>query len=1212
MSKLEKIINSKNNSFVLSNLKFNKANLNSKSTSNKSNKNFKIKYSSKTKDKNNPIKLSKIIIDFFLNLNEMDNSIENIRVKLYSSSNFIAQNLFDYLDRNSKKFLALNDFKFFLRDNQISFSEKNLRKLIHNFDKNNDFSINYDEFLGIIYPKKNKPVSNAHSEEDGLEIGAKKLFCELICAELNFVEKCFELAENVRNKKEFTAYEAFKEIVGDEKYININNLKNFFNNKEVKLNDDEMNQLMFRIDKDNDGLISYEDFKDIFSPLSCNIDLISDNTKRIYNKDNFYQYDNDDENDDIQLDVKNINNIINDKSNSKNNSNYNVSVKKEKNIDLDDNKENDKNIMNINKAEERYNFDMETNLENNKSTKDPNNIISNTEIENITPNSINIYKEDINSTNTEIDNNKKEYDRNSYLPKNKSINNYNYYSRSLSNNNLLEHTKSILGIGHNNIMNKLKVTSNINYSRVNINQKKNKKKIIEIEYENDCNMKTPIRNDENKNIYQNEKINDNNSEIISDSLLNFDYSRYTNKDRHNGSYYFKQRNKGEIAESNNNSTNNISHISDEENNNDNSNKNKNKDIIMRNNNKNIQIKNTNKKNSFSLEYNYNNLFSFKDEINFKEKIRDKSYNKKTNKSNFENSNLTFDEENVNQKNILNFNYTKENKTDIINNSSSFNDTNYKTENKNIQKYLDSLENINPENMEEPSMKIKPNMKQYHYNIKLTRNFTRNNIQSQINNKAKSKNNNYILRDSKNINIYNNNRNCQNKSCVMPTFKAETDLFNNEFENMNMNIYNNKPQNIYNNCESNKCNCKCKKSKNNDINDYEQNRNDNDIFIYNNLNNNMNNINNGRKNTKNRKSSSLPKNYFTYKNNNLYMDYSKDFEQNNNNNNPNILQRNNDINKINFYHTNRIAYKNVYRNPPRNNNNNYPNLNRSYYFLESSSKNNNFKIDQLDNKIPIPKNNINNNKKRINMNNNNINKSKNKNNNNIINSNKFGSLNNLFLDFIKQDNAIESMRQILSGREDSNLMDLFSLFDHKGNKLIYASDFIKSLKEFCLCINMEDIKYIYRKFNKKINESFDFDEFCEIILPKKYSNEKIMGSGNWTNLSKNKNYYRGISIETKKMLGALFKNIIDGEKSNEKFRRILAENNELSGNDLFNKIKKNYSVGIYKEDIANFMKKNKYKLNNNEIELLMDRFDKNKNGMIDYKEFIIEISPMNKQ
>ena len=320
MSKLEKIINSKNNSFVLSNLKFKQANINSKSTSNKSNQNFKIKYSSKTNDKNNPIKLSKIIIDFFLNLNEMDNSIENIRVKLYSLSNFIAQNLFEYLDRNSKKFLALNDFKFFLRDNQISFSEKNLRKFIHNFDKNNDFSINYDEFLGIIYPKKNKPVPNTHSEEEGLDIGAKKLFCELLCAELKFVEKCFELSENVRNKKEFTAYEAFKEIVGEEKYININNLKNFFNNKGVKLNEDEMKQLLFRIDKDNDGLISYEDFKDIFSPLSYNIEFNTNNNMKMnFSKDNIYLYENDDETDDIPLNENNINNINNKNDNKTDN-----------------------------------------------------------------------------------------------------------------------------------------------------------------------------------------------------------------------------------------------------------------------------------------------------------------------------------------------------------------------------------------------------------------------------------------------------------------------------------------------------------------------------------------------------------------------------------------------------------------------------------------------------------------------------------------------------------------------------------------------------------------------------------------------------------------------------------------------------------------------------------------------------------------------------
>ena len=818
-----------------------------------------------------------------------------------------------------------------------------------------------------------------------------------------------------------------------------------------------------------------------------------------------------------------------------------------------------------------------------------------------------IYEENIKNTKTEIDNNKMEYDEKTYHSKNKSINNYS--SRSFSNNNLLEHTKSILGIGQNNLVNKIKVNSYLN--NTNISMPKNmKKRIIEIEYENDCDMETQIRNIEKINKpYQNEKVNDNNTDIISDSALNFDYSRFTNKDRYNGSYYFKQRNKGEIIESKNNSINNISNLSQDENNKNNVNKNKNKDILLRNNNK---IKNTNKKNSFSLEYNYNNLFSFKDEMNFKEK--EKSINSKINKTQFQTTNQTFNEENIDQKNILNFNYTKENKTDIINNSSTNNDTSYKTENRNAQKYLDSLENINQENIDESPLDLKQNINQYHYKIKLTRNLTRNNIPNQAPHKNKSKNN-YFFKEPKNIKNYNiNNINeNQNKSCLMPKFKAETDLFNKEFDNMDINIYNSNPQNMCNSCESNKCpNCKCKKIKNINLGIYNQNENDNDIFIYKN-NNNINNINNnnGRK-TKTRKSSSLPKDYYTYKDNNLNLDYSINNIENNNNHN--IYERNSEINKINFYHTNKTGLKNIYRNPPkRNNNNTNYNLNKSYFYLESTSKNNNFKLNQLDNKIP--KNNINNNnnnKNKINMNNYNLNKKSCNSNNNISNSNKFTSLYNLFLDFIKQDNAIETMRQLISGRDDSNLMDLFSLFDHRGNKLIFVSDFIQSLKEFGLLINKEDIKYIYRKFNKKLNESFDFDEFCEIVLPKKHSNEKIMNIGNWSNLSKNKNYYRGISIETKKMLGLLFKNIIEGEKSNEKYRRILAGNNELSGFDLFNKIKKNYSVGIYKEDIANFMKKNKYKLNNNEIELIMDRFDKNKNGMIDYKEFIIEISPMNKQ
>ena len=94
--------------------------------------------------------------------------------------------------------------------------------------------------------------------------------------------------------------------------------------------------------------------------------------------------------------------------------------------------------------------------------------------------------------------------------------------------------------------------------------------------------------------------------------------------------------------------------------------------------------------------------------------------------------------------------------------------------------------------------------------------------------------------------------------------------------------------------------------------------------------------------------------------------------------------------------------------------------------------------------------------------------------------------------------------------------------------------------------MDDIKFLFRKFNKKINEYIDFEEFCEIVLPKKYSNEKIMSEKGSPTGGRNNRYHFEILEETKKILGLLFKNIIDGEKSNEKFRKILSENEDHSG------------------------------------------------------------------
>ena len=306
---------------------------------------------------------------------------------------------------------------------------------------------------------------------------------------------------------------------------------------------------------------------------------------------------------------------------------------------------------------------------------------------------------------------------------------------------------------------------------------------------------------------------------------------------------------------------------------------------------------------------------------------------------------------------------------------------------------------------------------------------------------------------------------------------------------------------------------------------------------------------------------------------------------NNRNIFNIINQKNNKNRNNKHSS---LPKNIFKKTTNLNLNYNKSTNTKSYYIESSQNNNNFIINKLNNK----KNSIY------------LKKKESHNNNNSYNNNRYIPFYNLLMEFIKQDNIIEITRQLLSIRDDINLTDLFELFDHSSKQIISSTDFLHTLKEFGLFLNKDEIKYLFRKFNKNINEFFDYEEFCEIFLPKKYSSAKIM-SEKQTN-----EYVSGLTQETRKILCRLFNNIIEGEKSNENYRKMIGVNKECSGYDLFNKIKKNYSIGIYKEDISNFMKKNnKHRLSNGEIELLMERFDKNKDGMIDYKEFLNEITPM---
>ena len=117
----------------------------------------------------------------------------------------------------------------------------------------------------------------------------KNIFWKLLCEELELVNNCIKTAKYCRGSLGFTSYESFIEIAGNYRYITEKYLHNFLTKNHININANDMHQLMFRVDADNDGKISFNEFEEIFFPMKES-ELTNKNNypEEMKNVDNFY------------------------------------------------------------------------------------------------------------------------------------------------------------------------------------------------------------------------------------------------------------------------------------------------------------------------------------------------------------------------------------------------------------------------------------------------------------------------------------------------------------------------------------------------------------------------------------------------------------------------------------------------------------------------------------------------------------------------------------------------------------------------------------------------------------------------------------------------------------------------------------------------------------------------------------------------------------
>ena len=305
---------------------------------------------------------------FILIISELNESLQ-LKQKLFSFKNFFPDILFLKLDYFSKKKLCIKDILIYLEQHNYKFNNEIIRNFIKHYDKHGGMNLIYDDFLKFISPQFSPKTNIALNENDNISENIDAIFCDILIKELQMIGYINDMTLKIRKNKEIDSHQIFMGISRN-RNNNFLDRRILYDFLDGKFHENEINQLIYFIDSDNDGLISYGDFRDLLIPIKSDFESQSeenndemcinennDNINNDMNNINVKQRDNiEDEichyNDENENNKSNYNLVYNQKDIL---SNYNICNNNYEDFEMMVNKEN-KNILNNQKLEGNQNF----------------------------------------------------------------------------------------------------------------------------------------------------------------------------------------------------------------------------------------------------------------------------------------------------------------------------------------------------------------------------------------------------------------------------------------------------------------------------------------------------------------------------------------------------------------------------------------------------------------------------------------------------------------------------------------------------------------------------------------------------------------------------------------------------------------------------------------------------------------------------------------
>ena len=209
----------------------------------------------------------KNLFEFIINQNNIN---KKYKISLLGIRGFSPISIFNEIDTISSGFINSKDLDEYLSKNNINIESELLLLFIRQFNKegkdNNLWKKDFIEFFN--YDINKSEIKLGKLDFDNNEIN--KNFIDLIKAEFELMKKIKNLINEIIQINEFSTFEAFNIISENNNYIDDNLLEKFLENKFQK---NEIKELIYRIDLNNDKKITYEEFQDFFFPFQSHLHL---------------------------------------------------------------------------------------------------------------------------------------------------------------------------------------------------------------------------------------------------------------------------------------------------------------------------------------------------------------------------------------------------------------------------------------------------------------------------------------------------------------------------------------------------------------------------------------------------------------------------------------------------------------------------------------------------------------------------------------------------------------------------------------------------------------------------------------------------------------------------------------------------------------------------------------------------------------------------